>query len=101
MTGHYFLRPQVDLDVQDIWSDIAPDNMGAADRMVDRFTQIFVMLSDNPQAGRQRPELGQGIRSFAVANYVVLYIAHTGGAEIVRVMHGARDISADDIDPTS
>lgn len=98
MTRRYFLRPQADLDVQDIWYDIAPDNIAAANRMVDRFMQVFVMLGDNPEAGRRRPELGREIRSFAVGNYVAFYTPHANSAEIVRVMHGARDITPDDIE---
>lgn len=97
MTGRFSLRPQAELDVEDIWLEIAPDDMGAANRMVDRFTQIFVMLGDNPEAGRRRPELGRDIRSFAVGSYVAFYIAHANGAEILRVMHGARDIAGEDM----
>jgi len=44
--------------------------------------------------GRARPELGHGLRSFVVGQYVVFYRPSTKGIEIVRVLHGARDIGA-------
>lgn len=55
------------------------------------------MLADNPQAGRERPELGRGIRSFPVGNYIVFYEATACGPKIVRVLHGARDITSEDL----
>ncbi len=39
-----------------------------------------------------RPELGEGIRSFPSGNYVIFYRTVEGGIEIMRVLHGARDI---------
>jgi toxin ParE1/3/4 len=50
------------------------------------------MLVQNPLAGRQRPDLGPNLRSFAVHNYIVFYISQSAGIEIVRVMHGRQDI---------
>jgi toxin ParE1/3/4 len=55
------------------------------------------MLVQNPLAGRERAELGQGLRSFAVSNYVIFYVPQSGGVEIVRVMNGRQDITADDM----
>jgi toxin ParE1/3/4 len=34
------------------------------------------------------------LRSFAVGRYVIFYLAIPGGVQIVRVLHGARDIEA-------
>jgi toxin ParE1/3/4 len=55
------------------------------------------MLVQNPLAGRERAELAQGLRSFAVANYVIFYFSQSGGVEIVHVMSGRQDITADDM----
>jgi len=56
------------------------------------------MLVQTPLAGRERPELGRGLRSFAVGNYVIFYIAPSDGVEIVRVMNGRQDIAAEDME---
>jgi toxin ParE1/3/4 len=44
--------------------------------------------------GRSRPELAAGVHSFPVARYVVFYRPASAGVEVVRVLHGARDIGA-------
>ncbi len=44
--------------------------------------------------GRARPELPSGLRSFPVGNYLILYRPTDYGVEIVRVVHGSRDIEA-------
>ncbi len=55
------------------------------------------MLAANPLAGRARSELHEGLRSFPVGSYVVFYSPTPEGVEIVRVLHGRRDISEDDM----
>ena len=38
------------------------------------------------------------IRSFAVGNYIIFYEALPNGADIVRVLHGARDVLPEDLE---
>ena len=51
------------------------------------------MLSRQPGIGRTRPELDTNLRSFVVGRYVIFYLPVSSGIEIVRVLHGARDIA--------
>ena len=44
--------------------------------------------------GRSRPELARNVRSFPVGKYVIFYVALVDGVEVVRVLHGARDIDS-------
>jgi toxin ParE1/3/4 len=97
MPNRFRKRPQADADLDSIWSYIAADNAKAADHLLSRFGKVFEMLVQNPLAGRERAELAQGLRSFAVANYVIFYFPQSGGVEIVRVMSGRQDITADDM----
>ena len=46
--------------------------------------------------GRERPEILSSIRSFGVMSWVVFYSVGDGFIDIVRVLHGARDL--DEID---
>lgn len=94
-------RPLFAVDLDDIWLHIALDNVDAADRLLDRIGRVLTMLLDNPNAGRERPELGQGVRSFPVANFTVFYRPTAQHVEFLRALHGARDIGAEDVDPTS
>jgi plasmid stabilization system protein ParE len=43
--------------------------------------------------GRNRPEFGEGIRSFVVESYVIYY-HHAADILIARVLHGRRDQAA-------
>ena len=56
------------------------------------------MLLANPRAGRRRPELGGELRSFPVGNYIVFYAPTRDGIEVLRVLEGHQNISADDMD---
>ena len=53
------------------------------------------MLSEQPKAGRERPELAPGLRSFPVGNYLLFYLPLPGGIDLVRVLSGYMDIGAD------
>ena len=44
--------------------------------------------------GRRRPELAPNIRSLTVGRYVVFYQPLFRGIEVVRVLHGSRDIES-------
>jgi toxin ParE1/3/4 len=90
-------RPQAELDVTSIWAFIADDNARAADALIDRIDKTADLLAETPLAGRARPELGPGLRSFPVGSYVIFYVAVRDGIEIVRVMNGRQDIGVDDM----
>jgi toxin ParE1/3/4 len=89
--------PQAEADLDLIWTYIAADNFVAASRLIDRFGDVFEMLTENPLAGRQRNGLRRNLRSFAVGNYVIFYIPLADGIEVLRVMHGRQDIDAEDV----
>lgn len=44
--------------------------------------------------GRTRPELLSNLRSIPIGNYVIYYIPRQRGIEIVRVLHGSRDLDS-------
>jgi toxin ParE1/3/4 len=46
--------------------------------------------------GRERPDIGRGIRSFAIISWMIFDRVERDFLEIVRVLHGARDL--DEID---
>jgi toxin ParE1/3/4 len=49
-----------------------------------------------PSGYRPRPELGQGLRSSTLKSYTVFFVVEHDEVVVVRVLHGARDITADD-----
>ena len=56
------------------------------------FLISFNCLGRNPEIGQQRPDLRPNLRSISHGNYVVFFYSAKDGAEIVGVVHGARDI---------
>lgn len=85
--------PQAIRDVDDIWLHIAADDPGAANRMVERLAAGVARLADFPESGPARPEIGVGARGVMVGKYLVLYRVNADCVEIVRVIHGAREIA--------
>jgi len=77
----------------EIWYYIAQDNIGAADRLASRLTEVYLLLSENPEAGPSKPHLGDGIRTFTVSGHVICYRVTPDAIEVVAVFHGARNIT--------
>jgi toxin ParE1/3/4 len=89
----YRITVQAKADVREIWQYIAERNPPAARRLVARLQQTFSLLASNPLLGQSRDDLQSGLRCFAAGNYAVFYRPLGKGVEIVRVVHGARDIT--------
>ena len=88
------LRPQAAADLAEIWSYIGEDSPAHADAFIDRIDSEFGLLAKNPKMGRTRPELAKDVRSFPVGNYVIFYVPRRRGIEVVRVLHGSRDLES-------
>jgi toxin ParE1/3/4 len=91
---HVTRRPLAETDILEIWDYIADDSLAAADRWVDQLGEQFRVLATQPMMGRARDELVPGVRSFPFGHYVVFYMPLDDGIDVVRVLHGARDIDA-------
>ena len=50
------------------------------------------MLARMPGLGRVRHDLLIQMRSFPVGRYIIFYQATTDGIEVLRVLHGSRDV---------
>ena len=86
--------PQAEDDLLDIWGHIASDSPFHADRFLDLLSDKMRLLADAPGIGSSRAELSPGLRSLPVGNYVLFYREAGRGIEVVRVLHGSRDIEA-------
>lgn len=87
-------RPQALNDLADIWAEIADDSEQRADAFVAMLDGKIRTLAGQPQMGRRRDELAPALRSWPIGRYVVFYLPLTDGVDIVRVLHGARDLEA-------
>jgi len=91
MSRPFWLSPLAIEDLEEIAYYVACDNYGAAHDLTDRLFAVFSTLAENPQLGRRREEF-RDARSFALRPYVIVYREVPEGIEIIRVLHGARDI---------
>jgi toxin ParE1/3/4 len=81
-------------DYEDIWRYIARDNPAAADRMISAFERQLSTLAAMPGSGRKESRLAPDLRSFPVGSYLIFYRPRADGIAVVRVLHGARDITS-------
>ena len=93
------LTPRANADLEEIWMFIAADNPAQADDFIDLIDEKFQNLSRQPGLGRRREELVAGLRSFPVGRYVIFYLQVQDSLQIVRILHGARDVDAVFADP--
>ncbi|MCA9123863.1 MAG: type II toxin-antitoxin system RelE/ParE family toxin [Planctomycetaceae bacterium] len=94
------IRPQARLDVVELATYIGQDNVAAANRFLDACAATFDFLSKSPQIGaiyRTKNWRLNALRVFRVRgfpNHLTFYFERATGIEIVRVVHGARDLDA-------
>ncbi|HLX60579.1 MAG TPA: type II toxin-antitoxin system RelE/ParE family toxin [Planctomycetota bacterium] len=79
-------------DVREIWQYIAERDIDAADRVVRDIDCVYQRMREFPQIGRIRDDISSGLRSAISGKYVIFYQATATSIQIVRVLHGARDI---------
>jgi len=88
----YTVTPLAKADLREIFRYIAKDNLPAAERLLEQLHDRFAQVARNPQSGELRPSIGEGVRSVSVGNYVIIFRPNKKKLQIVRVIHGARDI---------
>jgi toxin ParE1/3/4 len=88
------VRPRALVDLADIWAYIAEDSVNHANKFAALIDSQFRALARQPHMGRSRPELATNLRNFPVGHYVIFYVPLPKGVEIIRVLHGARDIES-------
>ncbi|MDN5753215.1 MAG: type II toxin-antitoxin system RelE/ParE family toxin [Nitrosospira sp.] len=89
-----YKRPLAQEDLTEIWEYIAKDSIRRADAFIDTVDRKLRTLAAQPMMGRARDELMIGLRSFPTGRYVLFYALVTDGIALVRVLHSARDITA-------
>ena len=87
-------RPSAKNDLVEIWDYIADDSEAQADAFIAAIDRKIQALAERPMLGRKRDELAESLRSFPVGRYVIFYRPLQNGVEVVRVLHGARDLDA-------
>ena len=93
--ARYQLTRRAGIDLQQIWNHIAEDNFDAADRLRDEFRSVFERLAEFPYIGHVREDIVDASHRFSsVRSYLVVYRPEPRPLQIIRVIHGARDVKA-------
>lgn len=84
--------PLAEADLDDILTDLEQKNPAAADRYAAKFADKARSLTQFPEIGRTRPEIAPDLRSTLVKPYVIFYRYHGDVVQILRILHGKRDL---------
>jgi len=95
MKPRFILSPEAARDIREIWSYIADDSIRAARRVRLQLLDACQRLAENPLIGHSREDLtAKPILFWPVGAYLIIYDPRPRPIQIVRVVHGARDVAA-------
>ena len=86
------ITEQAQADLDEAWDYLSERSPDAADKLIDRFAAAARVHALFPESGKSREALKPGLRSFLVRPYVAFYRPVEGTIEVLRFLHGKRDI---------
>jgi toxin ParE1/3/4 len=94
-------RPKFVDDLAEAYAWLAERSPASADRLLEEVDAVAQLLMAFPQVGRPRDELGAGLRSFRPRGFknVIFYRQDGGAVVLIRLLHGARNLSAETLEP--
>lgn len=90
----YQMNSKAEEDLLGIWSYIAENSPASATKLIRTFHQHFILLAENARLGQARPDIAPELRYFPIKRYLILYRQISDGVEIMRVVHGSRNVGA-------
>ena len=93
MTKAYVLSREADKDLEAIfdYTELEYGLQKAADYTM-QFSTAFYQLSQEPELGRLRNEIKEGLRGLVQNKHVIFYRVLKDHIRIVRILHGRSDI---------
>jgi toxin ParE1/3/4 len=95
--SQFLLAPAAKSDIFEIWNYYASEVGDAelADRMRDEIFNGIRAAARKPGIGHLRRELAdEPLRFWRVRKYLIIYRSQRKPIQVVRVLHGARDVQA-------
>jgi plasmid stabilization system protein ParE len=88
------LAPEARHDIGEIWAFIERDNKEVAARVREEIRGACRRLAQLPHIGHRRDDLTirQDVRFWPVYSYLIVYRPDTRPLEILRVLHGNRNV---------
>lgn len=95
MKPAFLLTPDAASDLTEIYLFIHAESPQNASRLLDEFEDAFHLISRRRRIGHKRDDLAdEALRLFPVHSFVLIYRPETSLVQIIRVLHGARDLRA-------
>lgn len=88
-------------DIGDLKTYIAKDSPYYAQRFIDRILASVEKLQAFPRSGRAVPEAEgrEDVRELIYQGYRIIYLTRPEGVFIVTIIHGSRDLAANEVKP--
>lgn len=91
--SRFLLTPTAKEDLREIAEFIRQDSPDAAKRVVRKLRESMAHLAGTPWMGHLREDLtDEPIRFWPVYSYLIIYRPETSPLQVLRVLHGARDV---------
>ena len=90
------LAPEAREDIQEIWRFIAADSVRTAARVREEIRDACRRLARRPHIGHRRDDLTTrtDVLFWPIYSYLIIYRPDTRPVEILRVLHGRRDVKS-------
>ncbi|MEW4566796.1 type II toxin-antitoxin system RelE/ParE family toxin [Tautonia sp. JC769] len=83
---------QAQEDLESIFDFLDTQGSQLADRFAEMLDEACERYGNHPLMGASAEEFAPNLRHFIVWNYVIFYRPTADGIEIIRILHGARDL---------
>jgi plasmid stabilization system protein ParE len=91
----YVLTDDAERDLARIVDLIAEDRPNTALKVFDRFHSAMRRLANYPGIGHTRDDIAdESLRVWSVHKWLIIYRPLSKPLEVIRILHGARDIAA-------
>ena len=89
----YELSPEADQDLEEIFEYTEREfGFDQAIEYLSGFDGLLGKLVNNPELGKERKEIREGLRSILKEKDVIFYRILKNRIRIVRILHGSRDL---------
>jgi plasmid stabilization system protein ParE len=96
--GRFKLTPSAKRDIREIVRYLSQRSPQEALTVREKLKAAMGQLADFPDMGHFRPEItDESLRVWSVYSYLIVYRSGKVPLEVVRVIHGARDLGSFDL----
>ena len=89
----YKFRPRALADLNEIWDyTVKTWDEAQAQYYLNGLRDALELIVKQPGLGRQRDDLHPDLLTANYSKHVIFYLHHDWGIDVVRVLHGSRDV---------